>query len=52
MTHFYKVLKDQQKGKDLDASIKQGGQPAAKGQDPSEKGWRPRGKNNSKAELK
>ena len=52
LTHCYKVLKDQQKWKDLYASMKQGGQPAAKGEDPSGKEGRPRGKNNSKVETK
>ena len=52
MTHCYRALKDQQKWKALYASLKNGGQPLDKGEDTTEKEGRPRGKNNSKAELK
>ena len=44
LTHCYKVLKDQQKLKDLYTSLKNGGVPVAKGEDPSEKEVRPRGR--------
>lgn len=52
LTHCYRALKDQQKWKDLYASLKQGGQPDDKEEGTTEKEGRPRGKNNSKAELK
>jgi hypothetical protein len=52
LTHCYRALKDQQKWKALYASLKNGGQPLDKGEDTTEKEGRPRGKNNSKAELK
>ena len=52
LTHCYRALKDQQKWKDLYVSMKQGGQLVVKGAEPLEKEGRPRGKNNSKAELK
>ena len=52
LTHCYRALKDQQKWKALYASLKNGGQPLDKGEDTTEKEERPRGKNNSKAELK
>ena len=58
LTHCYRVLKDEQKWKELYASLKKAGQAGHlgvdKGEDTTEKekDGRPRGKNNSKAEQK